>query len=95
MQVNANTSAFNIANSNAASGKVAGAAPDKTEFLKLLVTQLQHQDPLQPQDGTEFVAQLAQFSSLEQLIDINQNIALLTGTPGQTTAQNTNNTVAQ
>lgn len=35
-------------------------------FLKLLVAQLQNQDPLQPQDGTQFVTQLAQFSGLEQ-----------------------------
>ena len=84
MQVNPNASAFNIATSNAASGQVAGAAPDKTEFLKLLVTQLQHQDPLQPQDGSAFVAQLAQFSSLEQLISINQNIATL-AKPGSST----------
>lgn len=49
-------------------------APTTTEFLKLLVTQLRNQDPLQPQDGTEFVAQLAQFSSLEQLLGINQSL---------------------
>ena len=36
-------------------------------FLQLLTTQLAHQDPLQPQSDTEFIAQLAQFSSLEQL----------------------------
>jgi flagellar basal-body rod modification protein FlgD len=36
-------------------------------FLQLLVTQLEHQDPLQPQADTEFIAQLAQFSSLESL----------------------------
>jgi flagellar basal-body rod modification protein FlgD len=36
-------------------------------FLKLLVTQLRHQDPLQPQADGEFIAQLAQFSSLESL----------------------------
>lgn len=39
----------------------------KDAFLQLLVAQLQHQDPLQPQDNSEFVAQLAQFSSLEEL----------------------------
>lgn len=53
---------------------LAGKAPTSGEFLKLLVTQLQNQDPLQPQDGTEFVAQLAQFSSLEQLMGINQGL---------------------
>ena len=36
-------------------------------FLNLLVTQLQHQDPMQPQADGEFIAQLAQFSSLESL----------------------------
>ena len=39
----------------------------KDEFLKLLVCQLQNQDPLNPQDDTSFIAQLAQFSSLEQM----------------------------
>lgn len=39
----------------------------KDEFLKLLVCQLQNQDPLNPQDDTDFIAQLAQFSSLEQM----------------------------
>ena len=43
-------------------------------FLKLLVTQLQHQDPLNPTDSTEFTAQLAQFSSLEQLGNINDSL---------------------
>jgi flagellar basal-body rod modification protein FlgD len=37
-------------------------------FLQLLVAQLKYQDPLQPQDGTQFVTQLAQFSDLEQQI---------------------------
>lgn len=42
------------------------------EFLKLLVAQLEHQDPLEPAKDTEFIAQLAQFSSLEQLQAMNQ-----------------------
>ena len=47
-------------------------------FLNLLVTQLQHQDPTQPQADGEFLAQLAQFSALEQLQSLNQKIAALT-----------------
>lgn len=46
----------------------------KEEFLKLLVAQLQNQDPLEPQDNSEFVAELAQFSNLEQTIAINDNL---------------------
>jgi flagellar basal-body rod modification protein FlgD len=46
----------------------------KDDFLKMLVTQLRHQDPMNPMDGTEFAAQLAQFSSLEQLSNINTNL---------------------
>jgi len=50
------------------------AAVGKDDFLKLLVTQLQHQDPLSPASDTEFLAQLATFSSLEQLMEANKNL---------------------
>ena len=46
----------------------------KDAFLSLLVTQLQYQDPLDPQDNSEYVAQLAQFSSLEQMTNMVDNI---------------------
>jgi len=49
----------------------------KEDFLTLLITQLQHQDPLNPTDSVEFTAQLAQFSSLEQLGNVNDNLEKL------------------
>jgi len=44
----------------------------KDAFFKMLIAQLQNQDPLNPMDGTAFSAQLAQFSSLEQLTNMNE-----------------------
>ena len=46
----------------------------KEEFLNLLVTQLQNQDPLNPQDDTQFISQLAQFSSLEQMTNMSSTL---------------------
>lgn len=46
----------------------------KDDFLNMLIAQLQHQDPLNPADSTEFTAQLAQFSSLEQLSNIHDSL---------------------
>jgi flagellar basal-body rod modification protein FlgD len=54
----------------------------KDDFLKLLVAQLRHQDPQNPADGTQMAAQLAQFSSVEQLTNINE--ALAAQSSGQT-----------
>tara|TARA_B100001939_G_scaffold21627_2_gene17597 strand:- start:372 stop:809 length:438 start_codon:yes stop_codon:yes gene_type:complete len=47
------------------------------EFLKLLVTQMQNQDPMKPMSDTEFIAQMAQFSNLEQTKEMSGDIALL------------------
>jgi len=56
---------------NSATGK---QALGKDSFLKLLVTQLNNQNPLDPQDNSEFVAQLAQFSSLEGITTLNDTV---------------------
>lgn len=53
------------------------SALGKEDFLKLLVTQLANQDPLNPTDSTQFVTQLAQFSSLEQLANMREGLDTL------------------
>ena len=50
--------------------KSSGAMMDKDAFLKLLVAQLQHQDPTSPADSTQWTAQMAQFSTVEQLTNL-------------------------
>jgi len=54
---------------------------NETTFLQLLVAQIKNQDPTQPTDGTQFLSQLAQFSQLEQLIGIKQDLDTSTKTP--------------
>ncbi len=49
----------------------------QNEFLQLLTAQLQYQDPLQPMDNTQFTAQLAQFSELDQLSSMNNTMGNL------------------
>ena len=59
---------------NEGKGAKANAALDKNDFLKILITQLSHQDPTQPMNDKEFVAQMAQFSSLEQITNMSNGL---------------------
>ncbi|MCW5960208.1 MAG: hypothetical protein KIS76_08590 [Pyrinomonadaceae bacterium] len=74
-----NVSQISSANAMMPNNNTAGASQtsERDLFMSLLVAQLKNQDPLQPQDGTEFVAQLAQFNSLDQLVGIRQSIEYL------------------
>lgn len=60
--------------STSSSGTTGTKELDKNAFMTLLVNQLKHQDPLAPTDNQEFIAQLAQFSSLEGIQQLNDNL---------------------
>ncbi len=60
-------------------GKAANTSLGQDDFLKILVTQLQHQDPTSPMEDKDFIAQMAQFSSLEQIRNMSQNFQKLSG----------------
>lgn len=52
-----------------------GSNLDKDAFLQLLVTQMQYQDPLEPMDNTEYMSQLAQFSEMEAMNNLNTSFS--------------------
>jgi flagellar basal-body rod modification protein FlgD len=66
-----------IQQASAGSSSVFSQKVGQEEFLKLFITQLKHQDPMSPVSNEQFIAQLATFSSLEQLISINQAVTRL------------------
>lgn len=70
MNVNTNYSVLPPSNQNKVTTK---SKLGKDDFLMLLVTQLKNQDPLNPVDDKEFLAQLAQFSALEQMRNLNES----------------------
>jgi len=60
--------------SSSATSALTNGAMGKDDFLKLMVAQMQAQDPMDPMDNADFSAQLAQFSALEQMQNVNKNI---------------------
>lgn len=91
MQVNG-TQSYSAA-SDATSGQTANSKSSSMAtsdvFLQLMVTQIKNQDPLSPQDSTQFLGQLAQFSQLEQLVGIRQELTDLNSVAAATTADST------
>ncbi len=81
------TTGTNQSNATATSSGGAVKTLGKDDFLRLLTAQLKAQDPLNPMDSTGFTAQLAQFSSLEQLTNINTRLQNMAAS--QTSLQNT------
>lgn len=71
MTIDRTTQGSNSANTTATQEK---DPLGRDAFMNLLLTQLQHQDPTQPQADGEFLAQLAQFSALEQLTQMNKKL---------------------
>lgn len=75
--MDATQSSTGAAGAQGGAGIFDASRADTGTFLRLLVTQVQNQDPLNPQDPTEFVSQLAQFSSLEQLLTVNKQLEII------------------
>lgn len=73
-----NYSAQNVKTASAKESTTMG----KDQFLKILITQLQNQDPMQPLEDKEFVAQMAQFSSVEQLMNISTQLTAMSQSLG-------------
>jgi len=70
-----------------------GTQPSEQMFLQLLVAQIKNQDPTSPSDPSQFVAQLAQFSQLEQVIAIRQDVDNINASiPAPATTTNTGTT---
>src|SRR5438046_6635265 len=58
-------------------GKKAGDDLGKDDFMKLMLAQLQHQDPLKPMDDQAFIAQTAQFNALDEMTKLNKTLSAL------------------
>ena len=69
-------------------GRIPQPELGKDDFLKLLITQLSHQDPTKPLEDREFVAQMAQFSTLEQMTNMNGELSKVLGLLARSQAVN-------
>jgi len=87
------------AKNTAENGRTVSQELGKDDFLKLLITQLSNQDPTNPMENTEFIAQMAQFSSLEQMTNMSTSFTRManmlfsseaTSTIGRTVELNVN-----
>ena len=86
----ASFAAENANSSSSSSSSTADAGKSERDmFMTLLVAQLKNQDPLAPQDGAQFVAQLAQFNSLDQLVGIRNSIDQLNAAMQQSQGSDT------
>ncbi|MDA3849808.1 MAG: flagellar hook assembly protein FlgD [Spirochaetaceae bacterium] len=84
-QLDEQVNLFNKALNN---GQVKSQEMGKDDFMKILIAQLSHQDPTKPMEDKEFIAQMAQFSSLEQITNMSQNFQKLNGRMNQSQAFN-------
>lgn len=82
------TTTSNASSSNSGSNALASFSNNFQSFLSLLTAQLQHQDPLNPMDSTQFTSQLVQFTGVEQGILQNQNLQQLITLQGNTQMAN-------
>ena len=72
---NVNAEAYMIEAQKESAKRAAKESLSKEDFLKILVTQLTHQDPTNPMEDRDFIAQMAQFSSLEQMQNLNKEFS--------------------
>lgn len=79
MEINNTLSRSYNVTDNGTSIITSGSDVDKDIFLKMLVAQMTNQDPFNPQDPTQYITQLAQFSMLEQMMSLNDGMEYLLG----------------